>query len=94
MRWWLNAATGEYVWYNGLAGTRRMTIDALGHVSIGTSAPDASSALRVDSTNGAFLPPRMTEAQRDALTAIDGMIVYNSTTGALNYRKAGAWVAI
>lgn len=61
----------------------------------GTKAnPPVSTSLEVRSTIGAFLPPRMTTTQRDALTAADGMILYNTTTGALNYRKAGAWVAI
>lgn len=71
----------------------KMRLDAGGRLGIGVT-PDTSSALRVDSTTGAFLPPRMTTTQRDALTAADGHIIYNTTTGALNYRKAGAWVAI
>lgn len=56
--------------------------------------PIASCALSVGGTTGAFLPPRLTTTQRDALTPTNGMLVYNSTTGAFNYRKAGAWVAI
>ena len=65
-----------------------------GRVGIGTITPTASTLLDLTSTTAAFLPPRMTTAQRDALTAINGMIVYNSTTGAMNYYKAGAWTAI
>lgn len=62
---------------------------------IGDSVPPTTSAiLELKSTTGAFLPPRMTTTQRDALTAVNGMILYNTTTDALNYRKAGAWVAI
>lgn len=56
--------------------------------------PATSCALDVQSTTGAFMPPRMTTTQRDALTAADGMVLYNVTTGALNYRKAGVWTAI
>ena len=73
--------------------TVRMRLTANGRLGIG-GTPATSAALEVSSTTGAFLPPRMTTVQRDALTAVDGMIVYNLTTGALNYRKAGAWVAI
>jgi len=64
-------------------------------MAIGTSAaPGTSIALDVVSTTGAFVPPRMTTTQRDALTAANGMMIYNTTTGALNYYKAGVWTAI
>ena len=72
----------------------RFLISNSGNVIIGAASGAASAILDLISTTGAFLPPRMTTAQRDALTAVDGMILYNSTTAALNYRKAGAWVAI
>lgn len=55
---------------------------------------NASVGLEVQSTTLAFLPSRMTTTQRDALTKLDGMIIYNTTTGALNYCKAGTWTAI
>lgn len=61
---------------------------------IGANAAAATSAiLELQSTTGALLLPRMTTAQRDALTAVDGMMVYNTTTGAMNKRQGGAWVA-
>ncbi|KKM18698.1 hypothetical protein LCGC14_1663040, partial [marine sediment metagenome] len=50
--------------------------------------------LELSSTTGAFLNARLTTTQRNALTAVDGMQIYNTTTGEMNYRKAGAWVAI
>ncbi len=59
-------------------------------VGIGTTAP--AGALDVVSTTGAFIVPRMTTAQRDALTAVNGMIVYNTTTNQFNFREAGVWV--
>jgi hypothetical protein len=59
-------------------------------VGIGTTAP--AGALDVVSTTGAFIVPRMTTAQRDALAAVNGMIVYNTTTDQFNFREAGAWV--
>jgi len=38
--------------------------------------------------------PRLTTAERDALTSpLDGMKIYNTTTGVTNFREAGAWVA-
>lgn len=61
---------------------------------IGANAAAATSAvLELQSTTGALLLPRMTTAQRDALTAVDGMQVYNTTTAAFNKRQGGAWVA-
>lgn len=57
------------------------------------AAMPASTIFELRSTTGAFLPTRMTTTQRDALTPTDGMMIYNTTTGAMNYRKAGAWVA-
>jgi hypothetical protein len=80
------ASSNAYAVFYG-AGTTGVTIGA-------NQAPATSAILDLVSTTGALLPPRMTTTQRDALTATDGMILYNTTTGALNYRKAGAWVAI
>lgn len=53
---------------------------------------NASVGLEVQSTTRAFLASRMTTTQRNALTAADGMIIYNTTTGAFNFREGGAWV--
>ncbi|MFA6923905.1 MAG: hypothetical protein WC223_06590 [Bacteroidales bacterium] len=50
------------------------------HLAIGTAMPAASAALEVNSTTGALLVPRMTTTQRDALSPVAGMIIYNTTT--------------
>jgi hypothetical protein len=34
----------------------------------------------------------MTTAQRNALTAVNGMIIYNTTTNQFNFYENGGWV--
>ena len=58
---------------------------------IGTATPDASSALDISSTTQGFLPPRMTQAQRDAITPVNGLIVYNTGTKRPNYYDGTEW---
>jgi hypothetical protein len=68
----------------------RLYIEAGGEVGIGTTSPQG--ALDVASTTGAFIVPRMTTAQRNALTAVNGMIIYNTSNNQFNFYEAGAWV--
>ncbi len=58
-----------------------------------------AAALEVQSTHGAILFPRMTTTEITALassaTAVtDGMVVYDTTAGALKVRQGGAWLTI
>jgi len=54
-----------------------------GNVGIGTQSPKA--VLDVTSTTSGMLPPRMTQAQRDAIASPkEGMMIYNLTTHKLN----------
>jgi hypothetical protein len=53
---------------------------------------NASVALEIKSTTKAFVASRMTTTQRDAMTAIDGMIIYNTTDNKLQVRASAAWV--
>lgn len=61
-------------------------------VGVGTNAPATSALLDLTSTTGALLVPRMTQAQRLALTAVDGMIVYDTTNTAFYFYENAAWV--
>ena len=72
------------------------TISAQGvAVSATTTTPDASAMLEVNSTAKGFLPPRMTTTQRDAITSpATGLVIYNTTTGCLNYWRQTAWYEI
>ena len=50
----------------------------LDQLTIGSSLPTPNAALEINSTNGAFLLPRMTTTQRDALIAVEGMLIFNT----------------
>ena len=51
---------------------------ATAQTGIGTINPDPSAALDVSSTTQGLLPPRMTEAQRDAIVnPVGGLMIYN-----------------
>ena len=68
-----------------------MRIQQNGNTGFGTATP--AGALDVVSTTGAFIVPRMTTTQRDAMTAVNGSIIYNTTTNVFNFRENGVWVA-
>ena len=64
-------------------------------VGIGTTNPNASSQLEVSSTTKGFLPPRMTTTQRDAIVSpVSGLVLYNTTTNALEFRSNSGWVLL
>ena len=50
-----------------------------GTIGVGTATPNASAAVDISSTTGSLLLPRMTTAQRNNLTAAEGMMIYNTT---------------
>lgn len=49
------------------------------NVGIGTSNPATSAAMEISSTQGALLLPRLTTVQRDALSPVAGMVVFNTS---------------
>lgn len=53
---------------------------------------NSSVALEIKSTTKALVNARMTSTERDALTALPGMVVYNTTTDKLQVYAAGVWV--
>jgi hypothetical protein len=58
-----------------------------------TSAPSAVAAVEISSTTKGLLLPRMTTTQRDAITAVAGLLIYNTTTAKLNIYTT-AWEAV
>ncbi|MBC8046542.1 MAG: hypothetical protein H7Y00_07085, partial [Fimbriimonadaceae bacterium] len=72
------------------------TFPATGSAGVGTTTPNASSILEVNSTTQGMLAPRMTKTQRDAIaTPATGLLIYqtNSTPG-FYYFNGTAWTAV
>lgn len=64
-------------------------------LSAGTQSPDGSAILQANSTTQGFLEPRMTTAQRDAISSpLEGLQIYNTDTHAMNVRTNSAWTAV
>jgi len=62
-----------------------------GAIGIGTT-PNANAILDVASTTKAFMPPRMTTTQRDAIASpTEGMVVWNITTHAPSWYDGTNW---
>ncbi|NGZ90782.1 fibrobacter succinogenes major paralogous domain-containing protein [Psychroflexus maritimus] len=60
-------------------------------MGIGTTNPDASAALDVVATDKGLLPPRMTEAERDAISnPAEGLMIYNTDENCIQFFK-GVW---
>lgn len=73
-------------------GTIALRVDpANQNIAIGTSAVAADAQLDLQRTDGALLLPRLTTTQRDALTAADGMTIYNTTIDRLQVYRNGSW---
>jgi uncharacterized protein (TIGR02145 family) len=54
--------------------------------------PDASAMLDVESTIKGFLPPRMTTAQRDAISSpVEGLMIYNTDENSLQWYIGYTW---
>jgi collagen type VII alpha len=84
----ISAGSGSYSIYSPAAAKTYFA----GQVGIGTSSPNASSILDLSSTTGAFIVPRMSTTQRNALTATNGMVVYDTTLNQFYFYENGAWV--
>ena len=62
-------------------------------VGVGTTTPDASSALDITSTTKGLLIPRMTETQRDAISSpATGLMIYQTDgTVGFYYYNGSSW---
>lgn len=69
--------------------------DSENSLGIGTNTIDQSAKVHIDSVNKGFLPPRMTQAQRDSIVSpAQGLMVYNTTENQYNFFSDTSWKAI
>lgn len=72
--------------------TTWLRVNSLGQTSVGTASPDGSAQLDVTSTTRGLLPPRMTTAQRTAISSpTDGLVIYDNDLKALMVRSNSTW---
>jgi hypothetical protein len=89
-----NSPSGQRVFFR-VGNVNALVIGSGLNVGIGTAAPVSSAALEIVSTTRGFLPPKMTTAQRNAITNLtSGLMVYNTTTNKLNFYNGSAWEAV
>jgi hypothetical protein len=60
-------------------------------VGIGTNTPNASAQLDISSTTSGLLIPRMTQAERDLIAPVQGLMIFNTTTNSFQYHNGSAW---
>jgi hypothetical protein len=64
-----------------------------GRVGIGTSIPNQSAVLDISSTTKGLLLPRMTKAERNAITKVAGLMIYQTdNTPGLRVCNGASWV--
>src|SRR5690606_14571803 len=61
---------------------------------IGGTSNDPSAIFQVDSTTQGFLPPRMTEAQKNAIVSpAEGLVIFNTDSGVLESYNGSTWTS-
>lgn len=76
----ISSGTNSMVFKQTANAFMRGTTGGIGIEITGTPTIDASAILTLTSTTKGFLPPRMTTTQRDAITPVAGLMIYNTTT--------------
>lgn len=88
------SSTGDIAQFKS-AGIVKVAINNTGSVGVGIASPNANAILDVTSTTKAFMPPRMTTTQKNAVASpTSGMIVYDSTLNKLCVYGASAWETV
>jgi len=70
-------------------------ITGTGKLGVGTASPHVSAVVDISSTTGGLLLPRMTTAQRDAISSpANGLQIYNTTTNQIQYYNGSSWQSL
>ena len=65
------------------------------NMGIGTLTPDSSARLEISANNKGFLTPRMSSAERNAISnPAEGLLVYDTSTSSFWYFKSGNWTEL
>ncbi len=68
-------------------------VNAEGQVGINILVPDTSAILQLESTEKGFLPPRLTDTQRDAIfQPHQGLVIFNTTDSTLQIFNGTCWL--
>jgi hypothetical protein len=69
-------------------------ISVQAQVGINILQPDSSAILHLESTDRGFLPPRMTQTERDNINnPATGLMVFNTTDSVMQYYNGECWVS-
>lgn len=85
-----DAAQAEADAQTGIANAA--AAQATANAALPKAGGTVTGALVMSGAAAAFTVASMTTAQKNALTAANGMIVYDTTLGKFQGREAGAWV--
>jgi hypothetical protein len=85
-------ASAANTWNLFMSGTASNYLE--GVLTIGTASPSASAKVQINSTTQGFLPPRMTETQKNAIASpATGLIIYQTDGSIGLYSYNGiAWI--
>lgn len=76
----------------GTTASFASTVNISGQASVGSSSANSSAQLDVSSTTRGFLPPRMTNAQMQAISSpVAGLIVFNTDSARLFMYNGTVW---
>lgn len=76
------------------SGTGNIGMAGGGSLSVGSSMPNAVALVDLTSSTKGFLPPRMTTAQRTAIAAVEGLVVYDTTIHGLFVYDSANWIQL
>ena len=94
---WVGTNSNHPLWlYTNYSDAPGLVVTTGNIVGIGTTTPQSSAKLDVNSTTQGFLPPRMTYAERNAIASpAQGLIIYCTdcglTGGEPQYYNGGYW---